>query len=288
MTGMDVPFTIEAGSIGGNPVVVAVPHAGRIYPPALLAASRLGEAGLAGLEDRLADKIAEGARLAGATLIVARLARAMLDLNRDPREIDPEMIAGPIAIDPLPPTPKLRAGLGLFPRRLPHAGELWRGKLPADEALRRIATIHIPYHRAIAEALGAARAQFGAALLLDCHSMPALPPGYGRTAARLVVGDLHGAAADIGLIELAMETIAEAGLPAIRNAPYAGGHALRRHAAPRRGIHAIQIEFDRTLYLDGAGAIIPQGLAECRALFGRIAARLADRLRDAALPMAAE
>ncbi|TZG29308.1 N-formylglutamate amidohydrolase [Sphingomonas montanisoli] len=285
---MDVPFSIEAGAPGGNPVVVAVPHAGRIYTPALLAAARVSEAVLSGLEDRLADRIAEGARAMGATLIVARLARAMLDLNRDPREIDPEMIAGPITIDPLPPTPKLRAGLGLFPRRLPHAGELWRGRLAADEALGRIATIHTPYHHAIAEALGAARTQFGAALLLDCHSMPALPASYGRMTPRIVVGDLHGAAADIGLIELVMETIGETGLPAIRNAPYAGGHALRRHANPRGGIHAIQIEFDRTLYLDGAGAIIPQGLAECRALFGEITARLADRLRDAALPMAAE
>ncbi|RVT93355.1 N-formylglutamate amidohydrolase [Sphingomonas crocodyli] len=285
---MDVPFTIEAGSPGGHPVVVAVPHAGRVYPQTLLATARVSEDTLAGLEDRLADKIADGARGTGATLIVARLARAMLDLNRDPREIDPEMILGPIAIDPLPPTPKLRAGLGLFPRRLPHVGELWRGRLPADEALGRIATIHMPYHRAIAEALGAARTQYGAALLLDCHSMPALPPSYGRTPARIVVGDLHGSAADIGLIDLVMETVAETGLPAIRNAPYAGGHALRRHANPRGGIHAIQIEFDRTLYLDGAGAIIPQGLAECRALFGEITARLADRLRDAALPMAAE
>ena len=212
----------------------------------------------------------------------------MLDLNRDPREIDPEMIAGPIAVDPLPATPKLRAGLGLFPRRLPQVGELWRGKLLADEALSRIAMIHAPYHRAIADALAAARVQYGAAVLIDCHSMPALPPSYGRAPARLVVGDLHGTAADIGLIDLVMETIAEAGLPAIRNAPYAGGHALRRHANPRRGLHAIQIEFDRTLYLDGAGAIIPQGLAECRALFGTIAMRLADRLRDATLPMAAE
>ena len=285
---MDVPFTIEAGSPGGNPIVIAVPHAGRVYPPALLSLARVDETILAGLEDRLADRIAEGARSAGATMIVARLARAMLDLNRDPREIDPEMIAGPIAIDPLPPTPKLRAGLGVFPRRLPHVGELWRGRLPAEEALGRIAAIHTPYHDAIAQALGTARMQFGATLLLDCHSMPALPPSYGRTAARIVVGDLHGASADIGLIELVMDTIAETGLPAIRNTPYAGGHALRRHANPRRGIHAIQIEFDRTLYLDGAGAIIPQGLAECRALFGEIAARLADRLRDAALPMAAE
>ena len=285
---MDVPFTIEAGSPGGNPIVIAVPHAGRVYPPALLSLARVDETILAGLEDRLADRIAEGARSAGETMIVARLARAMLDLNRDPREIDPEMIAGPIAIDPLPPTPKLRAGLGVFPRRLPHVGELWRGRLPAEEALGRIAAIHTPYHDAIAQALGTARMQFGATLLLDCHSMPALPPSYGRTAARIVVGDLHWASADIGLIELVMDTIAETGLPAIRNTPYAGGHALRRHANPRRGIHAIQIEFDRTLYLDGAGAIIPQGLAECRALFGEIAARLADRLRDAALPMAAE
>jgi N-formylglutamate amidohydrolase len=286
--GGGAPFTIEGPALPASPVVVGVPHSGRDYPPALIAMARVRTEALTGLEDRLADRIAEAALAEGATLVVAQTARAMIDLNRDPGEIDLEMVAGPMGAGPVMATSKMRAGLGLFPRRLPMVGELWRRKLEPAEAAGRIARIHGPYHDAIGERLDAAQAVFGVAILVDCHSMPPLSRNRGEAPARIVVGDLYGRAADPALIDLVIETIEGRGIDHARNAPYAGGHALQRHGDPRRGRSAIQIEFDRTLYLDAQGKIDPMGLAECRSLFGLIVARLADAARGRALPLAAE
>src|SRR3546814_4905097 len=65
-----------------GPVVVSVPHAGRIYPPEILAAARVERSQLERLEDGWCDLLAAGATDAGATMVQALWARAVADLNR--------------------------------------------------------------------------------------------------------------------------------------------------------------------------------------------------------------
>lgn len=231
-----------------SPIVVSVPHAGRDYPLALRAALRGTTETLLPLEDRLIDAVALAAR-GQEIMLVGRRPRAWIDLNRAEHERDPRVDEGANAASAPYPSAKVKAGLGLIPRRASGTAELWRRRWTADEVAARVHADHRPYHQALGAGLAAARARFGIAILIDLHSMPPLP---GVDPAQVVIGDRFGRSAG-GEMVARIEAIARAHefRPAL-NAPYAGGHILDRHAAPARGIHAVQVELDRRLYLDTA------------------------------------
>ena len=266
-----------------SPVVISVPHAGRDYPLPLRAALRVSVVAAAALEDRYVDAVALAAR-ANETLLVQRRARAWIDLNRGEDERDPQSDEG------APPLPagasKAGSGLGLVPRRVAPAGDLWRRRWSDVEVRARIATDHRPYHRALAEALAAARRHWGVAVLLDLHSMPPLTGASHGT--RIVLGDRFGRAADARFMARADAVVAAAGLPVAFNVPYAGGHVLDRHGRPAAGVHAIQLELDRSLYLDSALDRPGPGLARVAQMVRQMVAALADEAFAGAVPLAAE
>ena len=288
-------FVVRADPASPIPVLIAVPHAGRVYPPALVSAMRDPARAALRLEDRLADSLGEAVAAAtGAALIVARAPRAMLDLNRAADDIDWEMVeGGGPAIGALPGR-RARSGLGVIPRRLPGLGEIWRRRIPREELEARIAGIHVPYHARIDEELVRLRARWGAALLLDLHSMPPLgKPGGAGGAPDFVVGDRFGATCDGGLVGAAFAYFAEAGRRAAHNRPYAGGYALERHAAVRRGVHALQLEVDRRCYLDADLREPGAGFERCVSLLAGLVRRLAAEVAllgsgAASWPVAAE
>ncbi len=224
---------------------MSVPHAGREYPVALMAALRVPLAGVLPLEDRLVDAVARAARTDQTTIVQTR-ARAWIDLNRREDERDPLIDEGAAVLPIAQQSAKLRSGLGLVPRRASGAGDLWARRFTDADVTARIAQDHRPYHAAVAAALQAAHARFGIAVLLDVHSMPPLGPGQ----ARVVLGDRFGHAADARFVNRMAAACTAHGFSVASNAPYAGGHILERHASPATGIHAIQLELDRTLYLD--------------------------------------
>ena len=291
-------FVVHTNRASPIPVLIAVPHAGRSYPPTLSAALRDPQSAALRLEDRLVDRLGEAvAAQTGAALIVAHAPRAMLDLNRGPDDVDWDMIAGrPVlgAAQPPPTGRRARSGLGLIPRRVMGLGELWRGRLDHAELEARIAGIHAPYHARIAAELAALRSRWGAALLLDLHSMPPLGDGSGaNAAAEYVLGDRFGATSDGGLVATAFACLAQAGVRAAHNRPYAGGYALERHSAPRRGIHALQLEVDRRSYLDDGLREPGPGFAKTAELLVALVRRLATEVAllgsgTGAWPVAAE
>ncbi|MFN3425430.1 MAG: N-formylglutamate amidohydrolase [Novosphingobium meiothermophilum] len=262
---------ISGGSVPGNPgvpafslklidpspipVVIAVPHAGRAYAKSLLERMRHPAFAAPRLEDRYADLLGQAVSAAtGAALLVAHAPRAMLDLNRASDDVDWEMLGGMPADASSAPSGfarRARSGLGLVPRRLPGLGELWKRRLDHAELQERIAAIHQPYHDALAKALATIRDRWGAALLIDLHSMPPLAArSPGEAAPEIVVGDRFGASCDGGIVGSAFSILAEAGRRASHNRPYAGGYVLERHARRGEGVHCLQIEIDRTAYLD--------------------------------------
>ena len=230
-------------------VVVSIPHAGRLYPPEILAAARVPIADLERLEDRWCDVIAAGAVEAGATVVQALWARAVADCNRGEGQMAPAEVAVPLRAQFSAPGRKERAGLGVVPTRLADCGTLW--KRPIDRAALhwRLESLHRPYHAAIAEELAAARDRFGHAILIDLHSMPSIPSGQPGHGARIVIGDRFGTSAGEWLSDLLLDSAARLGVAVTRNQPYAGGHIVRTHGRPLAGIHAVQIEIDRSLYL---------------------------------------
>ncbi|HYD37106.1 MAG TPA: N-formylglutamate amidohydrolase, partial [Allosphingosinicella sp.] len=180
------PFRRLGPARPASPVVLSVPHAGRAYSDGLLATARLPRTRLESLEDRLVDRLVWRAVEAGAAALVADSPRAEIDLNRDERELDPAMVLPRPPADATVESARTRGGLGLIPTRIAGSGAIWRQRIAAAEVARRIEHIHRPYHGAIAAELDSARARFGIAVLLDCHSMP--PRGTGGDAS-VVLGD---------------------------------------------------------------------------------------------------
>lgn len=271
-------FDLHGPAIPASPIVVSVPHAGRDYPLILRAALRVPLAALLPLEDRLVDTLALAART-DETMIVARRPRAWIDLNRAEHERDPRLDDGASMMGMPFASAKVRSGLGLIPRRVAGAGDLWSRRFGADEVTARIAADHRPYHRAIADALSAARMRFGVAVLVDLHSMPTIT---GDGAASIVIGDRFGRASSAHFVGRLEDVARHHGIASALNTPYAGGHILEHHARPAHGIHAIQLEIDRALYLDATSEQAGEGFAATVRLLRDMLAALA----DAALPVA--
>lgn len=263
--------SVHGGSVPGNPgvpayslttidpspipVIIAVPHAGRAYAKSLLDRMRHPAFAAPRLEDRYADLLGQAvSRRTGAALLVAHAPRAMLDLNRASDDVDWEMVGGPPADASAAPSGfgrRARSGLGLVPRRLPGLGELWKRRLDHSELAERIAAVHQPYHAALATTLETIRDRWGAALLIDLHSMPPLAArSPGERAPEFVVGDRFGASCDGGVVASAFGFFTEAARRVSHNRPYAGGYVLERHARRAEGLHCMQLEIDRTCYLD--------------------------------------
>lgn len=287
--------TIPSAAISVNrpaassPVVVSVPHAGRIYPPEILAAARVPQAMLERLEDSWCDRIAADAQRAGAVVVKALWARAVADCNRGegqmaPGEVDPSLRAQFSA-----PGRKERAGLGVVPTRLADCGPLWKRSIDAAELHWRLETLHRPYHAALTSELAGVRERHGHAILVDLHSMPPIPAGQPGHGARIVVGDRFGSSSADWLVDLVMSAAQRLNIPVTRNQPYAGGHIVRTHGQPDQGIHAVQIEIDRSLYLTPGGSVDTARMAGLTQWFGELVAEAgrADPGRDA-LPQAAE
>lgn len=260
------------------PVVLAVPHAGQDYPPEMLAMARAPRERLESLEDRHADLLVGDAVADGATAFIATRARSWIDLNRDEREIDPGMVDPPPRSHELIASAKMRGGLGLVPRRLVDIGEIWTRRLTHDELAERVTGHHRPWHAAISSALAEAQARFGTALLIDCHSMPPLPPHSAARPPHIVLGDRYGRTAPALLMDRLTSLAEAAGFVCARNSPYAGGHTLDRQARRAQGIFAIQIEVDRSLYLAPGLREPGSGLPRIRALIATMAAAMVEEL----------
>lgn len=285
----DEAFERQDARSVSSPLVISVPHAGRDYATQSQRRARLSPHAMRIIEDRYADALVAPLVTQGHASIIARTPRAEIDLNRDPRDIDPRVVTGIPHGSPLIQSVKQRGGLGLFPRAAPHAGELWHGRIDWSEAQARIARVHTPYHDAVDALLRAAHLRHGAALLLDVHSMPPLTPDRGHAhPADIVIGDRYGAAAASRLSTLAQAVAHAHGLRAAINHPYAGTYMLERHGRPREGIHAIQIEISRALYLDEDFDQPSTGLIAIQRLLADMARALGDELLGSVWTQAAE
>jgi N-formylglutamate amidohydrolase len=274
------PPTIHP-SRGALPVLLSVPHSGRDYDSAVLNNAAQGRRALETLEDPLVDRLAWRAIAAGIGAVIQPVPRAVIDCNRDEEEVDPAAIAG---ISPAPVGPRARHGLGLVPSRTHRHGALWRRPIDRAELKLRIDQVHRPYHRALADGLDSLQSVHGEALLLDCHSMPSRP---GKQA-EIVIGDRHGASSAGWVSAEAARIVRAAGFTAALNDPYAGGAIIVRHGAPHEGIHALQLEIDRSLYLDRDGRTAGPGFDRIASLIESLAQMLGDALGAAGLREAAE
>ena len=254
IAGEDRAFAIERPRDQCAPVVFASPHSGTNYTPEFKAASRLDATALRKSEDSFVDEIFADAPTAGAPLIKALFPRAYVDPNREPFELDAEMFSGP-----LPPyvnshSPRIADGLGTIARVVASGEDIYRDKLSFDEAVERIDRLYRPYHQALKTLVADTRAAFGWCLLIDCHSMPSVggpmdqDPGMSRV--DFVLGDSFGTSCHGSITKHVEQILTAAGYTVTRTIPYSGGYTTVHYGRPSSGIHALQIEINRSLYMD--------------------------------------
>ena len=238
------------------PVVLASPHSGRDYPPDFIAQVRLDPLSLRRSEDSFVDELFAGGPARGAPLLRALFPRAYVDPNREPYELDPEMFEDALPAYANTESRRVLSGLGTIARVVANGAPIYRRKLRFAEAEARIRGLYRPYHAALAGLVRETLDAFGCAILLDCHSMPSIggpmdtDPGAARV--DLVLGDRHGHACNPMVTAAAARVLGEQGYLVRHNAPYAGGYTTRHHGQPHLGVHALQIEVNRALYMDEA------------------------------------
>lgn len=229
-------------------LIFASPHSGALYPDDLGADPALSQASLRSAEDALVDRLIAPGPAHGATLVLARLGRAYVDLNRDPSDLDPQLIEG---LD-YPASPRSAAGYGVIPRLTGDGRPLYARRLGLDEARARLIKVHAPWHAALAAEMHAARDRFGEAVLVDWHSMPERAtrvPG-GPRGPDVVLGDRHGSSCAAELTRRLRTAFEALGWRVALNHPYAGGWTTQSWGRPDEGLHAVQIELNRALYFD--------------------------------------
>lgn len=262
-------------------VLLSSPHSGREYPAEFIAQSPLSARALRSSEDAFVDLLFQDAPALGLPLICARAPRAYVDLNRGPEELDPALIEG---VKKGVLNPRLTSGLGVIPRVVAGGRAIHPGRLPRAEADRRLAAHWHPWHRALDKLLSERRDRFGASLLIDCHSMPhdavahlhqsdGAPP-------EIVLGDRHGAACAPALMNRVEQAFRAAGFRTARNIPFAGGYITQTYGRPSSRSHAIQVEIDRSLYMEEASVTPHAGFDDIRQRLAQVTAQLARVLRQ--------
>lgn len=255
------------------PFVFASPHSGRVYPEAFQAAARLDPVTLRRSEDAFIDELFAAAAHFGAPLLRAHFPRAFVDPNREAFELDPSMFADALPAHCNTASPRVKAGLGTVARVVTSGEEIYRGKLSYADALDRVERFYQPYHAELARLVAAARRRFGACVLIDCHSMPSIggpmdqDPGSRRV--DMVLGDAHGQSCAPALTDEAERILVALGFAVARNVPYAGGYTTRHYGRPREGVHALQIEINRALYMDERAVARGPGLPDLAAKLAR-------------------
>jgi N-formylglutamate amidohydrolase len=266
---------------GDLAVLLSVPHSGRDYPPWLVDMAAAGQPALSTLEDPLVDRLVWRALQRGCGAVIARTPRAAIDCNRAEDEVDPAVVDGARRGRM---TARTRGGLGIVPARTQQHGYLWRRSIDTRQLDARLNQAHRPYHRAIEQQVELLLDRFGTVLLLDCHSMPPPPAGIPP----IVFGDCRGRTADAWISNGAVAIARRCGFDAGLNHPFAGGHVIERHARPARGIHALQLEVDRSCYLDKTLTRAGTGFDQVARLIEALAVELGEDLLGRQFATAAE
>lgn len=282
------PFVVSRPSRAASPLVLASPHSGRFYPREFIAQSSLPEAVLRQSEDCFVDHLVAAAPDLGVPLIAAQFPRVYVDPNREPAELDQQMFAARLSAPVNAVSPRVLAGLGVIPRLAANEQEIYGRKLDVAEAEQRLGLFYRPYHQALGELVAEAKRQFGLCVLLDCHSMPSAGAWMDSLHSRqridvdYVLGDCFGASCAERMTAAAESCLAERGAKVRRNNPYSGGYVAQAYGKPAQGVHVLQLEINRALYMDEAALLPSAGFAAVQEAMAALIERLSAAARQLA------
>jgi N-formylglutamate amidohydrolase len=272
--------TVYEPASQSHPFVFCSPHSGRTYPSVLREQARLDAHALRKSEDCYVDELFAGVAELGAPLIAAHFPRAYLDVNREPFELDPELFGSTLPSFANGQSMRVAGGLGTIARIVADGEEIYRDPPTIEAALHRIEMLYRPFHGAIDALLQRTYLQFGVAILIDCHSMPSAAMNQSNPSASyvrpdFVIGDRFATSCEPWLTRMVRDHLSRAGYQVLLNRPYAGGFITEHYGRPAHGIHALQIEINRALYLNERTLVPTLGFKKlqtdlmdlCRVLF---------------------
>jgi N-formylglutamate amidohydrolase len=259
------PFKLDEPDEHAVPFIFCSPHSGRVYPRSFLASSRLDSHALRKSEDCFVDELFAPVVGLGAPLLAARFPRAYLDVNREPYELDPDLFLDKLPSHANTQSIRVAGGLGTIARVVADGEEIYAERLKVGQAIARIEGLYVPFHAALAGLIERTRQRFGTAVLIDCHSMPSVSGQGNASRPDFVLGDRFGASCDPRLTRLVRDTLSGRGYDVQLNRPYAGGYITEHYGRPARGVHTLQIEINRGLYLDEAALTPTVGFERLRA-----------------------
>ncbi len=244
-------FELITPEITSAPFLFNSPHSGSDYSASFLASSRLNARTIRRSEDSFVDELFAGVLLIGAPLLRANFPRAYLDVNREPYELDPKMFRGRLPSYANVRSLRVAGGLGTIARIVAEHEEIYRAPLDVEDALSRIELIYKPYHAVLRKTLARLHVDFGFSVLIDCHSMPSVVRGIDpANRPDFVLGDRYGTSCSSDLIDAAVTILKSLGYTVARNKPYAGGFITEHYGRPSKGLHALQVEINRSLYMN--------------------------------------
>ncbi len=250
VTGLEIPGVLwrRDPHVAIVPLVLDSPHSGAVYPEEFAYCCPLPV--LRRAEDAYVDELYAAAPAQGATLIGALFPRSYIDANRAADDFDPALLAGA-----LPPflVPRRVTRVGLVRRHAQPGVPIYDKKLSPDDVLGRIERYHTPYHRVLDESCDRLHREFGAVWHINCHSMPS--DGDGRKGRRgehgdFVLGDRDGTTCSPEFTDCVARFLRGLGYDVRVNEGYKGVEIVRRQGRPADRRHSLQIEVDRSLYMD--------------------------------------
>jgi N-formylglutamate amidohydrolase len=245
------PFEVLEPAEWRAPIIFNSPHSGSVYPYDFLSASRIDLPTLRRSEDSFMDELITDLSSRGFPTVRVNFPRSYVDVNREPYELDPRMFSGRLPSFANTRSMRVAGGLGTIPRVVGDGQEIYRERLSVDDALSRIEALYKPYHRALRRLINKVHQAFGTVVVVDCHSMPSI--GVSRDEPRrpdVVIGDRYGTSCAPLLPDTVENTMSRLGYSVGRNKPYAGGFITEHYGNPAAGLHAIQLELNRAIYMD--------------------------------------
>ncbi len=234
--------------------VFSLPHSGREYSSEFKSSSKLDYMTLRNSEDFFLDNFFAIAVKNGSSLIKANFPRAFLDLNREPYELDPDMFTQTLPDFINSTSKKVALGLGTIPRVVSNGAEIYKNKLSWLEAENRIENFYFPFHMNLKQLLIKNKFKFGFSILIDCHSMPSLNQSLINSREIMmpdfILGDNLGKSSNGKIIDFIERFLSNKGYNVLRNNPYSGGFITQNYGRPANNLHAVQIEINRSLYMN--------------------------------------
>ena len=247
-------------------LILSSPHSGDFYPDEFLSLLNLELSELNQNQDSLVDELINGTLLYKNLILKAIWSRSVVDVNRAKTDFNFNDFDPPIKEIIAKPSKYSRSGLGVIPTRSGINDKIYKSKLSGIKATRWINDAWKTYHEMLSNILEKAYNEYGHYVLFDFHSMPSESDSI-RNKVDIILGNCHGQSCDENIIAFLEKNLSESGLKTRRNSPYSGGFITENYGKPNENKHAIQIEINRSIYLDEKTRERNDNFENCKLIF---------------------